>query len=402
MPPHDSPLQKGNAMNICQFECTRGSLTIRGTEIRPAGEALPIAIVSHGFLSNSSSVRHYALALAEMGYAAYLFDFCGGGLGGKSDGKTEQMSVLTEVEDLLAVVAYAKSRPYTNSESVVLMGCSQGGFVSALAAASLGDAVEKLILLYPALCIPDDARRGRMMFAKFDPNNIPDTFRCGPMKLGRCYPADVMDMDPIREISGYHGPVLILHGAKDRIVALEYSLQAKAAYGEACRLVTLENEDHGFSKKGDAVAIDTIRRFLTGWELILAVDVKVTGHSLKFLKNGNSLLTLPFEGRAESRYFRGVIQPGAADAQERRGMKTVRFCADYRICGKDHTGQDCWIRVVNENTGKGWKPTVTTNSAALDFINHSIHEACLEERKQGPVVRIYCKKYGGNYAKGKL
>ena len=33
------------------FECKRGDLTIRGTEYRPEGENLPVAIVCHGFMA---------------------------------------------------------------------------------------------------------------------------------------------------------------------------------------------------------------------------------------------------------------------------------------------------------------------------------------------------------------
>lgn len=67
------------------------------------------------------------------------------------------------------------------------------------------------VLFYPALCIPDDARTGKMMYAKFDPQNLPERFTCGPMKLGRCYPADVIDMDPFQKIQSCDGPVLIVH-----------------------------------------------------------------------------------------------------------------------------------------------------------------------------------------------
>lgn len=54
---------------------------------------------------------------------------------GKSDGNTTDMSVLTEVKDLEAVIEYAESKTYTNSSKILLMGCSQGGFVSAITAA---------------------------------------------------------------------------------------------------------------------------------------------------------------------------------------------------------------------------------------------------------------------------
>ena len=196
-----------------------------------------------------------------MGYCAYCFDFCGGSVArrGKSDGATTDMSVLTEVRDLEAVMEYVGSLPYTG-EKLLLVGCSQGGFVSALTAAKHPDAVSKLVLFYPALCIPDDARAGRMMFAKFDPKNLPPIIDCGPMKLGRCYAADVMDMDPFGQISAYPGPVLILHGTRDSIVNYTYSQQAQQAYSNAT-LHRIEGGAHGFNKKHDAIAIAAMRAF---------------------------------------------------------------------------------------------------------------------------------------------
>lgn len=246
------------------FECKRGNLTIRGTEYRPEGDHLPVAIVCHGFMAWQDSVRHYTKELARMGYCAYCFDFCGGCVmnKGKSDGATTEMSVLTEVQDLEVVIEYVQSLPYTG-DKLLLMGCSQGGFVSALTAAKHPGLVNKLMLFYPALCIPDDARAGKMMFAKFDPKNIPELINCGPMKLGRRYPADVIDMDPIAEIKSYRGPVLIVHGTKDAIVKSDYSRQAQRAYPNA-KLHFIEGGAHGFGKKHDAIAIAHLRRFIGG------------------------------------------------------------------------------------------------------------------------------------------
>lgn len=255
-------------MHKAKFECRRGSLTIRGTEYRLEGENLPIAIICHGFMANQGTVRRYARALAEMGYAAYCFDFCGGCvIGGKSDGKTTDMSVLSEVADLITVIAHTKSLPYTDAARVTLMGCSQGGFVAALTAARLKSAVSRLILFYPALCIPDDARAGRMMFARFDPAHIPETFRCGPMKLGRRYAADVLDMDPFAEISPYQGPVMIVHGDRDAIVDISYAERANKAYiakrtaSAPVKLVIIKGAGHGFSRKADKLALESIRKF---------------------------------------------------------------------------------------------------------------------------------------------
>ena len=253
-------LQKKETIIQSRFSCRRGNLTIRGTEYRPAGENLPVAIVCHGFMAFQDTVRKYAKALARMGYAAYCFDFCGGCvIKGKSDGATTDMSVLTEVSDLEAVISYVQSLPYTN-DRLLLMGCSQGGFVSALTAARYPEKVEKLVLFYPALCIPDDARAGRMMYARFDPKNPPEQLRCGPMKLGRCYPMDVMEMDPFDEIKAYGGPVLIVHGTKDKIVNPDYARRAAEIYADA-QLCIIENGAHGFTGKRDAEAIERLKMF---------------------------------------------------------------------------------------------------------------------------------------------
>lgn len=255
------------------FECKRDGLTIRGTEYRPQGENLPIAIVSHGFMAFQDTVRQYAKLFAEMGYVSYCFDFCGGCVAkGKSDGLTTEMSVLTEVRDLAEVVAYARKQTYVNPEEIVLAGASQGGFVSALLAAKQEFPISKLVLFYPALCIPDDVRAGRIMFNKFDTDNIPERLNCGPMKLGRCYVTDVIELDPFDEIKKYPGEVFIVHGTADKIVNMEYAKKAYNAYmstkpvgmkdEKRVTLKFIENGAHGFSKKHDEIAMEMVKEFL--------------------------------------------------------------------------------------------------------------------------------------------
>lgn len=380
------------AITKSEFSCERDGLAIRGTQYRPAeGNDFPIAIVSHGFMANRQSVAHYAKRLAKWGFAAFCFDFNGGCIKGKSDGKTTDMSVLTEKEDLKAVIAYARSLDYVNQKRLVLMGCSQGGFVSALTAAELQDQVSELILFYPALCIPDDARKGHMMFAEFDPQNIPEVVPCGPMKLGKIYPQAVMAMDPFAEIAAYKGAVLLVHGTADKIVDATYAKRAREAYGERqCVLQMIEGGTHGFKRSADNAAMFGMKQFLLGKREVLTVDVRVTGR--RMLERGwNNTVSLPFEGTCDGTYFKGTILPGAADVQRRNGLKAVEFTADYQLAGKDYTGANCKVHVVNRFDGKRWVPRVTTDSAALDFLNHARCEAFLEQRKQGPVVRIYAR-----------
>ena len=84
-------------------------------------------------------------------------------MGSKNTDKTTDMSVLTEVMDLEVVIDHVlQLSPIDGDKGVVLMGCSQGGFVSALTAAKRKEQVSRLVLFYPALCIPDDARAGNL------------------------------------------------------------------------------------------------------------------------------------------------------------------------------------------------------------------------------------------------
>ena len=294
-----------------------------------------------------------------------------------------------KVEDLKAVVGYALEQGFVTGEKVILMGCSQGGFVSAITAAQKPELVERLVLFYPALCIPDDARSGKMMFFKFDPQNIPDLLGSKPMELGGDYARTMVDKNPYAMIAPYPGPVLIIHGTADRIVDVRYSEKARACYGDSrCTLVKLEGEDHGFKKEADLRATAYVREFVRGRVELFAVDVKLAGHT-KERKGKFTEHTLPFTGTADGPAFHGVIDPGAADVQQWRGFKARHCLADYTLTGADHTGAPCRIHIVNEDKGDGWSPTVTADSAALSYINSEPCTEYFEPRKRGPVIHIF-------------
>lgn len=111
---------------------------IYGLLYRPkdAGEKMPAVIFSHGFGGNYQVGAQYAEALAAKGYVVYCFDFCGGSPGSRSDGSTLDMSIFTEQADLEAVLHMMQEQAFVDEENIFLMGTSQGGAVSAIAAAA--------------------------------------------------------------------------------------------------------------------------------------------------------------------------------------------------------------------------------------------------------------------------
>lgn len=229
-----------------------------GQMYRPEGaEKAPLIIVSHGFNGSYVFGQPYAKELVPLGYAVYCFDFPGGSARSKSEGATTDMSIFSEKADLLRIIAQLSALNYIDSEHITLIGESQGGMVSALVASELKDRIEKLVLVYPALCIKDDWIK---MYPDVDEG--PDTLDFWGLKLGKTYYRDLYDLDVYKAITQYEGPVFIVHGDNDPVVNVSYSILAQKEYKNA-RLVILPGEGHGFSRDGSKQAIAFIRNFLT-------------------------------------------------------------------------------------------------------------------------------------------
>lgn len=226
------------------FEISSQGCLLRGFILRPKKEGkLPAAIVSHGFASNTEETKKYAEVFAENGYVAFCYDFCMSG-SGKSTGSSLGMSVLTEKQDLLNLLNYVRTLDYVDKEKISLVGCSQGGFVSALAAVEREEDIRNLILLFPALCIPDDANRGNIAGAVFDPKNIPEQLQCGPITLSKKYALDAMKIDYIKDLCPFKKPVLLIPAVNDGLVNISYARNLAKAYPN-CKLVECPG-DHGF------------------------------------------------------------------------------------------------------------------------------------------------------------
>lgn len=198
-------------------------------------------IVSHGFGGTFRDDLDYAEGFAEAGFLVCCIDFRGGSPWSSSGGDMRDMSVLTEAEDLEAVLDDIRRRSDVDPDRVFMFGESQGGFVSAYVSSEHPDAVRGLILLYPAFVIRDDAE-AMMRPAGSIPGN-PSLFG---MPIGRRYVEDALSFDIYDVLGAYGGPVLILHGDRDRLVPISYSERAVRTFHSA-ELLTMEGQGHGFS-----------------------------------------------------------------------------------------------------------------------------------------------------------
>lgn len=222
-----------------------------------AGEPMPAVIFSHGYGGTHSIGAPYAQALAQKGFVVYCYDFRGGSNSSRSDGSPLEMSVFTEKADLEAVLSMLQSLDYVDDQRIFLMGTSQGGMVSAMAGAAHPEEVRGMMLLYPAFCIPENARA---QFTTLE--SVPDQVSFFSwLTVGRRYVEDVWDYDVYADVATYEKDVLILHGDRDGTVDLSYSQRAVEEY-PAAELKVIEGAGHGFSGGNFDLAMGYILDYL--------------------------------------------------------------------------------------------------------------------------------------------
>ena len=217
------------------------SLKIWGIAYIPDTEAdtYPLVICSHGLGGNYHSCMEYAELLASHGIATYCFDFCGGG-GNRSDGSILDMSLLTEADDLSAIISDALTWDFVDKDKIILLGESQGGAASAIAAARNSEIINGLILCYPAFLVHDAVHE------RFDSlDEIPDSYFFEWLTLGKRYAEDVWNYDVYEEIGNFTNPVLLMHGNRDSIVPISYAEKAANTYSDV-EYYIIDGGGHGF------------------------------------------------------------------------------------------------------------------------------------------------------------
>ncbi len=216
----------------------------------------PAVILSHGFNGSGEHGMPYAEEFLKAGAACVLFDFIGGSVDSRSGGRMEEMSVLTELADLQALMSRIQPIPEIDGGRVFLFGRSQGGLVSAMAAARQPEAVRGLILLYPAFNLPDKARE---MYP--DPDNVPGRIEILDAVVGRDY-YDALTALNIEDLQRtYSGPVLIIQGQRDDVVPPGTAEAAARNYPD-CRLIRIPDGGHGFSGEDFSTAAEESVRFM--------------------------------------------------------------------------------------------------------------------------------------------
>ena len=229
---------------------------VAGKAYLPLGEHYPIIILSHGFNGSGDDFGAQAQTLAENGIGAVTYDFCGGSLRSKSDLKTDEMTVFTEMEDLNAVLDAVISWAGIDKERIFVFGGSMGGLVTSLVAEERADDIRGMALLFPALCVADDWNR---RFPNIE--DIPEREELWSVPLGRTFFETLHGFSVFERIGNYPGKVLLMHGDKDLVVPVEYSKRVNAIYNNS-RLEIFHGEGHGFTSDGNDKVTKLLMEFI--------------------------------------------------------------------------------------------------------------------------------------------
>ena len=223
---------------------------------RYSGEKQPVAIISHGFNGTHAYARTYFETLNSLGYQVYAFDFPCGSVNSRSDNNTLNMSILDEQSDLEAVVRYFKQQPDIDPNKIMLIGESQGGFVSALVADIIPQDINAAVLVFPALCIPENWRE---RYPKL--SDIPEVTNLWNVPMGRRFFEEIHDMSIFKKMKRFKKPVLIIQGDADPVVSMEDSKRAVKTYKNAS-LYVIPGAGHGFKPEEQKQSLQKIKELI--------------------------------------------------------------------------------------------------------------------------------------------
>jgi pimeloyl-ACP methyl ester carboxylesterase len=206
------------------------------------GDKMPLAIVIHGFTGNKEEKHIVAVSktLNKIGFATLRVDMYGHG---SSEGSFFNHTLFKWLTNALTVIDYALSLKWVSD--LYLCGHSQGGLTVMLAAAMKHDLIKGIIPMSPAIMIPEQARKGELLGARFNPCVVPEVIENKDYKweLSGNYVRVAQMIHAEDAFAEYEGPVLLIHGDADESVPVSCSIEAQKAYRNAT-LSVIKGDTH--------------------------------------------------------------------------------------------------------------------------------------------------------------
>ncbi|RZS79820.1 hypothetical protein EV217_3823 [Phyllobacterium myrsinacearum] len=246
---------------------------VHGTLALPDGiKAPPVVLMLHGFGGTRDEwtspyvpkglFGQAAETLARGGVASLRIDFRGSG---SSEGKFEDMTVNTEIQDAIAALTFLSSSPDVDRKRISVLGMSLGGVVASAVAAQRGEDLRSVVLWNPGINLPaafaalvglDQVRKG----LSGGDNPVEIALPNGKsLNLKRTFFESLYRIVPAAEISRYNGPLLVMVGTKDDLVFPQpVSAEALLSYHPGTHVLWQRPVDHGFDVEKDGKTVSVL------------------------------------------------------------------------------------------------------------------------------------------------
>ena len=194
----------------------------------------PVVFFANAIGSGYEYLEDIAKRLTKNGIVTVLFNFAG--VAG-----TDDLTVLTEAEDLKAVIGGVRTLPVIDSSNVFLFGHSFGGLVASYVGCNYPEEIKGMILIEPAYHLKDE-------ISGSDPNmsTIPESI------LTKRFIEDLNTFDIYDYMPSFWGNVIIFLGTSEGSFGRSWpSLYDKAQEQfPSAELIYVEGADHGFMSVG--------------------------------------------------------------------------------------------------------------------------------------------------------
>ena len=205
---------------------------------------VPIVVFNHGFTGNKSEVHCFytklGRALAKCGIAAFRFDCFGCG---DSEGVFKNTDFYRDISDGHNAIELTKRFKDVNKSRIGVFGASKGGWLTSFLCGQRDDVKAAVIVCSPARYTRIWGKRIRKFGGRngfdFDGNYVSKKF------LDSAY--EIADSN-LKYVAEYPGPLLIIHGSKDKIVNPDDAkTYYKTSNSKVKKLVYIKGANHGFS-----------------------------------------------------------------------------------------------------------------------------------------------------------
>lgn len=240
-PPRTQPPHLPSRVGIGHWEdvqfTTADGLTLRGWFVPPAEPGGSAVVLTHGTGGHRGHLLLLAGALHAHGHGLLLFDLR---QHGRSDGEVSSFGI-HEVQDVLAALAYLRTRPEVDGARLGLLGHSMGGAAS-LRAAVRDEQVRAVVSISSAASLAENVAEGVRALTRLPAFPLaPLTVWMAERRAG----GRASEMRPIDAVIRLRDrPMLLIHGDADRLVRIANGRRLQQAAGPETRLIEIAGAGH--------------------------------------------------------------------------------------------------------------------------------------------------------------